>query len=159
MGSPAASEARGERRVLRKKQLASNMRLTLHSCGRGSGCFQHQMISDLGPRGVELSSVYAQFSAISEQLMLAWVATHNGTRQPHILRAGILTGDFDARTELHYQNWPQEFVRTDNKLFCFPYWLNKMALATLYSLIEWKRQRVLFTNYVGTFLQRKHVYV
>lgn len=49
MGSPAASEARGERRVLRKKQLASNMRLTLRSCGRGSGCFQHQMISDLGP--------------------------------------------------------------------------------------------------------------
>ncbi len=49
MGSPAASEARGERRVLRKKQLASNMRLTLRSCGRGSRCFQHQMISDLGP--------------------------------------------------------------------------------------------------------------
>lgn len=50
MGSPAASEARGELRVLRKKELASNTRLTLRSCKGESGCFQHQMISDLKPQ-------------------------------------------------------------------------------------------------------------
>lgn len=104
MGSPAASEARGDVRVLRKNELASNTRLTLRSCEGESGCFQHQMISDLKPqrRGTELAR--AQFSTIAARLMLARAATHTKNRANPSFQPGLLW----CGTEFHYLGKSQE---------------------------------------------------
>lgn len=124
MGSPAASEARGDVRVLRKKELASNTRLTLRSCERESACFQHQMISDPKPqrRGTELAR--AQFSTITERLMLAWAAAHTKNRASHLFNPAISVGYFDAGTEFHYLGKsPESFSGINNWWFHFLYWL------------------------------------
>lgn len=42
----------------------------------GAAAFSIKWLVIWGSRGVELSSVYAQFSAISERLMFAWAVTH-----------------------------------------------------------------------------------
>jgi len=51
---------------------------------------------------MELSSLYAQFSAISEQLMLVWVVTHTMG-----LGDLMFSGDFDAQPDYIIKTGPK----------------------------------------------------
>lgn len=75
MGSPAASRHVGrDVSCVRSSSLLTCV-WPFVPAAEGAAAFSIKWLVIWGSRGVELSSVYAQFSAISERLMFAWV-TH-----------------------------------------------------------------------------------